>query len=194
MLIGYMRVSSDNDRQTTDLQRDALLEAGVDPRQLFANKASGARDDRPGLQQALAYVQPGDCLVVWKLDRLGRSLPHLLQIVTTLQAQGVAFRSLTEQMDTTTPQGTFLLSVFGALAQYERSLTQERIKAGLAAAKRRGKRGGRPQAISEEKLAAIRTALDGGASKAAICRTFGVKRTTLYDALTRHTAEHTLPS
>jgi DNA invertase Pin-like site-specific DNA recombinase len=194
MLIGYMRVSSDNDRQTTDLQRDALLEAGVDPRQLFADKASGARDDRPGLQQALAYVQPGDCLVVWKLDRLGRSLPNLLQIVTTLQAQGVAFRSLTEQMDTTTPQGTFLLSVFGALAQYERSLTQERIKAGLAAAKRRGKRGGRPQAISEEKLAAIRTALDGGASKAAICRTFGVKRTTLYDALTRHTAEHTLPS
>ena len=91
-------------------------------------------------------------------------------------------------------QGTFLFSVFGALAQYERSLTQERIKAGLVTAKRRGKRGGRPQAISEEKLAAIRTALDGGASKTAICRTFGVKRTTLYDALTRHTAEHTLPS
>jgi DNA invertase Pin-like site-specific DNA recombinase len=123
MLVGYMRVSSDNDRQTTDLQRDALLDAGVDPRQLFADKASGARDDRPGLQQALAYVQRGDCLVVWKLDRLGRSLPHLLQIVTTLQAQGVAFRSLTEQMDTTTPQGAFLLSVFGALAQYERALT-----------------------------------------------------------------------
>jgi len=114
MLVGYMRVSSDNDRQTTDLQRDALLDAGVDPRQLFADKASGARDDRPGLQQALAYVQRGDCLVVWKLDRLGRSLPHLLQIVTTLQAQGVAFRSLTEQMDTTTPQGAFLFSVFGA--------------------------------------------------------------------------------
>jgi hypothetical protein len=137
MLVGYMRVSSDNDRQTTDLQRDALLDAGVDPRQLFADKASGARDDRPGLQQALAYVQPGDCLIGWKLDRLGRSLPHLLQIVTTLQAQGVAFRSLTEQMDTTPPQGAFLFSVFGALAQYERALTQERIKAGLAAAKRR---------------------------------------------------------
>src|SRR5262245_32334791 len=187
-----MRVSSDNDRQTTDLQRDALLEAGVDPRQLFADKASGVRDDRPGLQQALAYVQPGDCLVVWKLDRLGRSLPHLLQIVTTLQAQGVAFRSLTEQMDTTTPQGAFLLSVFGALAQYERALTQERIKAGLAAAQRRGKRGGRPQAISDEKLATIRTALDAGASKAAICRTFGVKRTTLYDALARAAAQPAL--
>ena len=185
MLVGYMRVSSDNDRQTTDLQRDALLDAGVDARQLFADKASGTRDDRPGLQQALAYVQPGDCLVVWKLDRLGRSLPHLLQMVTTLQAQDVAFRSLTEQMDTTTPQGAFLFSVFGALAQYERALTQERIKAGVAAAKRRGKRGGRPQAISDEQLTAIQAALDGGASKAAICRTFGVKRTTLYDALAR---------
>lgn len=189
MLVGYMRVSSDTDRQTMDLQRDALLEAGVAPRQLFADKASGARDDRPGLQQALASIQPGDCLVVWKLDRLGRSLPHLLQIVTTLQAQGVAFRSLTEQMDTTTPQGAFLFSVFGALAQYERVLTQERIKAGLAAAKRRGKRGGRPQAISDEKLTAIRAALEGGASKAAICRTFGVKRTTLYDALARAVAQ-----
>jgi DNA invertase Pin-like site-specific DNA recombinase len=144
MLVGYMRVSSDTDRQTTALQRDALLAAGVDPRQLFTDKASGARDDRPGLRQALAYVQPGDCLVVWKLDRLGRSLPHLLQIVLTLQQQGVAFRSLTEQMDTTTPQGTFLFSLFGALAQYERALTQERITAGLAAAKRRGQHGGRP--------------------------------------------------
>ena len=161
--------------------------------QLFADKASGARDDRPGLQQALAYVQPGDCLIVWKLDRLGRSLPHLLQIVTTLHAQSVAFRSLTEQIDTTTPQGAFLFSVFGALAQYERALTQERIKAGLAAAKRRGKRGGRPQAISEEKLAAIRTALDAGASKAAIYRTFGVKRTTLYDALSRRATAQATP-
>jgi len=129
--------------------------------------------------------QPGDCLVVWKLDHLGRSLPHLLQIVTTLQAHGVAFRSLTEQMDTTTPQGAFLFSVFGALAQYERALTQERVKAGLAAAKRRGKRGGRPRAIPEEQWAAIRTALDGGMSKAAACRAFGVKRATLYDTIAR---------
>jgi len=192
MLVGYMRVSSDTDRQTADLQRDALLDAGVDPRQLFADKASGVRDDRPGLQQALAYVQPGDCLIVWKLDRLGRSLPHLLHIVTTLQAQGVAFRSLTEQMDTTTPQGAFLFSVFGALAQYERALTQERIRAGLEAARRRGKRGGRPKAISTEKLAAILAALHAGASKASLCRTFGVKRTTLYDALAR-AEEQTLP-
>jgi DNA invertase Pin-like site-specific DNA recombinase len=189
MLVGYMRVSSDNDRQTTNLQRDALLTAGVDPRQLFEDKASGARDDRTGLQQALDYVRPGDCLVVWKLDRLGRSLPHLLHIVTTLQAKGVAFRSLTEQMDTTTPQGEFLFSVFGALAQYERALTQERIRAGLEAARRRGRRGGRPKAISTEQLEAILAALHAGASKAAVCRTFGVKRTTLYEALVRAEAQ-----
>jgi len=185
MLVGYMRVSRDHDRQTTALQRDALLDAGVDPRQLFEDKASGARDDRAGLQQALAYVQPGDCLVVWKLDRLGRSLSHLLHIITTLQTRGVAFRSLTEQMDTTTPQGTFLLSVFGALAQYERALAQERIRAGLEAARRRGKRGGRPRAISSDQFEAICAALEAGASKAAVCQTFGVKRTTLYDALAR---------
>jgi DNA invertase Pin-like site-specific DNA recombinase len=106
-------------------------------------------------------------------------------MVTSLHVRGGAFRSLTEQMETTTPQGALLFSVFGALAQYERALPQERIKAGLAAAKRRGKRGGRPQSVSNEKLAAILTALQADASKAAICRTFGVKRTTLYDALLR---------
>lgn len=185
MLVGYMRVSSDNDRQTTALQRDALLTAGVDARQLFEDKASGARDDRPGLAEALDSTRSGDCLVVWKLDRLGRSLSHLLDIVTTLQARGVAFRSLTEQMDTTTPHGEFFFHVFGALAQYERALTKERILAGLAAAKKRGKRGGRRHAISEETMDALRQALKDGASKAAVCRTFGVKRSTLYDALAR---------
>lgn len=187
MLVGYMRVSSDNNRQTTDLQRDALIQAGVDERHLYEDKASGARDDRPGLAQALADVRSGDCLVVWKLDRLGRSLPHLLSIVTDLQSRGVAFRSLTEQMDTTTPHGEFLFSVFGALAQYERALAKERIMAGLEAAKRRGKRGGRPIAISEETMDGIQEALENGASKAAVCRTFGVKRSTLYDALGRET-------
>src|SRR5437870_3071590 len=146
------------------------------------------RDARPGFQQALASVRSGDCLVVWKLDRLGRSLSHLLHILTTLQAQGVAFRSLTEQMDTTTPQGACLLRVFGALAQYERALTQERIRAGLEAARRRGTRGGRPKAISAEKLEAILAALHAGASKASLSRAFGVKRTTLYDTLARAAA------
>lgn len=136
MLVGYMRVSSEGDRQTTDLQRDALIKAGVDPSHLFEDKASGARDDRAGLKKALDYVCPGVCLVVWKLDRLGRSLSHLLQIVTDLHERKVAFRSLTEQMSTTTSHGEFLFSVFGALAQYERALARERIVAGLEAAKK----------------------------------------------------------
>lgn len=183
MLVGYMRVSSDNDRQTLDLQYDALIQAGVDPRHIFQDKASGARDTREGLQKALDYLQPGDCLVVWKLDRLGRSLPHLISIVDGFKKKGVGFKSLTEQMDTTTPHGEFFFNIFGSLAQYERALTKERIMAGLNAAKKRGKTGGRPRAISEEKMRAINEALNSGTSKAAICRTFNVKRTTLYDTL-----------
>lgn len=185
MLIGYMRVSTDNDRQSTDLQRDALLAAGVDARHLFQDYASGARDDRPGLAKALEYLQSGDVLVVWKLDRLGRSLPHLLSIVSSLKEKRVGFRSLTESMDTTTPSGEFLFQVFGALAQYERALTRERVIAGLAAAKRRGRRGGRPLAITGEKLDAILAALNGDMSKAAVCRNFEVKRTTLIETLAR---------
>jgi DNA invertase Pin-like site-specific DNA recombinase len=138
----------------------------------------------PGLP-ALDFVRPGDCLVVWKLDRLGRSLPHLLSIVTSLRDRNVAFRSLTEQMDTTTPHGEFLFGVFGALAQFERALTQERVRAGLAAARRRGRRGGRPPAIGADKLEAVITALDAGTSKAAVCRSFGVARSTLIDTLAR---------
>ena len=185
MLIGYMRVSSDGERQTTDLQRDALLGAGVDERHLFHDHASGSRDDRPGLVKALAFVRPGDCLVVWKLDRLGRSLPHLLATVNELKARNVAFRSLTENMDTTSPQGEFLFQVFGALAQFERALACERVKAGLEAAKRRGRHGGRPPALDAEKLGAVVLALEAGATKAAVCRTFSIKRSTLLDTLAR---------
>jgi DNA invertase Pin-like site-specific DNA recombinase len=185
MQIGYMRVSSESDRQTTDLQRDALLAAGVDNRHLFEDHASSAKDDRPGLVKALAFVQPGDVLVVWKLDRLGRSLSHLLSIVNALKEKRVAFRSLTEGMDTTTASGELLFHVFGALAQYERALTRERVVAGLAAARRRGRIGGRPAAISGEKLDAVLAALNRGMSKAAVCRNFGVKRTTLLETLAR---------
>jgi DNA invertase Pin-like site-specific DNA recombinase len=185
MLVGYMRVSSADDRQSVDLQRDALLAAGVDARHLFTDKASGAKDDRPGLKACLDYLREGDCLTVWKLDRLGRSLPHLLSIVTELKGRGIAFRSLTEQMDTTTPHGELLFSIFGALAQYERALTRERVMAGLAAAKRRGRRGGRPPALSQEQVEQITHALDGGASKASVCRSFKVPRSTLIDTLKR---------
>jgi DNA invertase Pin-like site-specific DNA recombinase len=185
MLIGYMRVSSDSDRQTTNLQRDALIAAGVDSRHLFEDHASGTKDDRPGLVDALAFVRPDDVLVVWKLDRLGRSLSHLLSIVNTLKEKQVAFRSLTEGMDTTTASGELLFQIFGALAQYERALIQERVVAGLAAARRRGRIGGRPPAIAGEKLETIIAALNGGMSKAAVCRNFGVKRTTLIETLAR---------
>lgn len=185
MLIGYMRVSSESDRQSFDLQYDALIQSGVDPRHIYQDRASGAKDQRDGLKKALEFVMPGDCLVVWKLDRLGRSLSHLITIIEALKEKGIAFKSLTENMDTTTPQGQFLFSVFGALAQYERALTKERIMAGLSAAKKRGKTGGRPKAISQEKMQAILEALNSGITKAAICRTFNVKRTTLYDAIAK---------
>ena len=120
MLVGYMCVSTDSDRQVLDLQRDALVAAGVDERHLFEDRVSGSRGDRAGLTKALAFIKSGDCLVVWKLDRLGRSLLHLLTTVTDLKKRGIAFRSLTEQMDTATPQGEFPLHVFGALAKFEK--------------------------------------------------------------------------
>lgn len=127
----------------------------------------------------------GDVLVVWKFDRPGRSLPSLLAIIADLRQRGVAFRSLAGQMDTTTLHGGLLFSFFGALAQYERALTRERILAGLAAAKRRGLRGGRPPSLSHEQLEQVVAALDGGASKASVCRSFKVARSTLLDTLAR---------
>ena len=185
MLVGYMRVSSSDDRQSVALQRDALVAAGVDERHFYSDKASGARDDRPGLKACLDYLKDGDTLVVWKLDRLGRSLPHLLTTVTDLKSRGVGFRSLTEAMDTQTPHGELLFSFFGALAQYERALTRERVIAGLAAARRRGRRGGRPPSLTAEQIEQITVALNGGASKASVCRSFKVARSTLIDTLAR---------
>ena len=131
MLIGSMRVSSSDERQVVDLQLDALLAAGVDERHLHQDKQSGAR---AGLKTCLAGLRAGDVLVVWKLDRLGRSLSHLVRILDDLKGRGVAFRSLTEGIDTTTSRGEFLYNLFGTLAQYERSLIRERVNAGLAAA------------------------------------------------------------
>ena len=187
MLIGYMRVSTDSDRQSTDLQHDALISAGIDERHIFEDKASGAKDDRAGLAKVLEYVKAGDTLVVWKLDRLGRSLQHLIEIVNQLKSKGVGFKSLTEGMDTSVPSGELLFHVFGALAQFERSLIKERVNAGLVAAKKRGRIGGRPRAIPQEKMDAIFEALNNGMSKAAVCRTFEVKRSTLIDSLKKIT-------
>src|SRR4051812_6354590 len=185
MLIGYMRVSSSDERQVLDLQLDALLAAGVDERHLHQDKQSGGRDDRVGLKTCLAGLRADDVLVVWKLDRLGRSLSHLVRILDDLKGRGVAFRSLTEGVDTTTSHGEFLYNLFGTLAQYERSLIRERVNAGLAAARRRGRRGGRPPAIDPETVDQIVAALDGGSSKPGVCRTFKIARSTLNDTLER---------
>ena len=183
MLVGYMRVSTED--QTTQLQKDALLKYGVDSRNIYEDKISGTQDTRDGLTKAIAFLQAGDTLVVWKLDRLGRSLAHLIGIINSLKEKNIGFISITEGMDTTTPSGELFFHIFGALAQFERSLIQQRVKAGLESAKARGRVGGRPKAIDDEKLKTIKKALADGMSKAAVCRTFGVKRSTLIDSLKR---------
>lgn len=183
MLIGYVRVSTID--QNFDLQKDALIKYGIDERNIFYDKTSGAKDKRDGLEEALNYLKEGDTLVVWKLDRLGRSLAHLIKIISSLKQRDISFISITEGMDTTTASGELFFHIFGALAQFERSLIQERVKSGLQSAKKRGKVGGRPRAIDDEKLHIIKDALNNGMSKAAACRTFNVKRSTLIDSLKR---------
>ena len=185
MLVGYMRISTAEGRQSVDLQRDALLAAGVDARNLYDDVASGAKVDRPGLAQCLEYLTEGDVLVVWKLDRLGRSLPHLVTLLEELKGRGVQFRSLTEGMDTTTPSGELLFNMVASLAQFERALIRERVNAGLAAARKRGRVGGRPRAITPETMELIAAALDQGRSKAEVARAFGVSRATLHRELGR---------
>ena len=181
MLIGYARVSTGE--QTLDLQLDALAKAGCE--KTYTETASGAKADRPVLQDVLGYLRTGDTLVVWRLDRLGRSLRHLIETVALLAERGIGFKSLTEQIDTTTPGGKLVFHVFGALAEFERDLIRERTHAGLAAARARGRKGGRPKALADPKQLALARALyDGGqADVATICRTLGVSRATFYRAL-----------
>src|SRR5215213_4097352 len=147
MLLGYMRVSKADGSQVVDLQRDALLAAGVEPDHLYQDLASGKRDDRPGLAACLKALRRGDALVAWKLDRLGRDLRHLVNLVHELTGRGVGLRVLAGEgatIDTTTPNGRLMFGVFAALAEFERELIVERTKAGLASARARGCRGGRP--------------------------------------------------
>ena len=176
--VGYARVSTFE--QILDLQRDALHAAGC--KKIFTDTASGGRSDRPGLQQALDYLREGDVLVVWRLDRLGRSLKYLIEIITTLNERGVGFKSLTEQIDTTTSGGKLIFHVFGALAEFERDVIRERTQAGLAAARARGRMGGRPKKLGTGGEVAMAQALydDRTHSIADICRTLGISRTTLY--------------
>jgi len=177
MNIGYARVSTSE--QVVDLQEDALRKAGCE--KVFTDTISGAATDRPGLQEALAFARQDDCLVVWRLDRLGRSLPHLIQVVQGLAGRGVNFRSLNESLDTSSAGGRLLFHIMGALAEFERSLIRERTVAGLAAARARGRSGGRPRAMDDSKVKMARQLLrDPSVSVGEICRTLSVSRSTLY--------------
>jgi DNA invertase Pin-like site-specific DNA recombinase len=177
MLIGYARVSTLD--QTLALQQDALSAAGCE--QLYTDTVSGSVTERPGLTQALTHLRAGDTLVVWRLDRLGRSLAHLIETVSTLVQRDVGFRSLQEQIDTTTSGGKLVFHVFGALAEFERDLIRERTHAGLAAARARGRLFGRPRALDQAQ-AQMAQALynDKRHSVAEICRTLHVSRATVY--------------
>ena len=177
--IGYARVSTID--QDLALQRDALATAACE--RVFEDRASGARTDRPGLAQAIAYARRGDVLVVWKLDRLGRSLPHLIDTVRELDGRGVGLCSLTEQIDTTTPGGRLILHVFGALGQFERDLIRERTRAGLKAAEARGRRGGRKPVVTEEKLRRARDLIAKGLTAREAAARVKVGKTALYKAL-----------
>jgi DNA invertase Pin-like site-specific DNA recombinase len=181
MLIGYARVSTDD--QDLTLQIDALKEAGC--KKIFRDKVSGAKTERPGLQAAMEYVRDGeDTLVVWRLDRLGRSLQHLIETMNALDEREVGFRSLQEAIDTTTSGGRLIFHIFGALAEFERNLIRERTMAGLAAARARGRKGGRPKALDEKQRQTLFKMYDSKQhSVKEMCEMFGISKPTLYSYL-----------
>jgi DNA invertase Pin-like site-specific DNA recombinase len=177
MLVGYARVSTPD--QKLDLQKDALRKAGC--KRIFTDVTSGAQTTREGLEEVLAFLRERDTLVVWKLDRLGRSLKHLIEVVTALQSQKIGFRSLQENIDTTTSGGKLVFHVFGALAEFERGLVQDRTRAGLAAARARGRKGGRRRVMDDKKVAMAVSLLKNPETVVAdVCQTLKVSRATLY--------------
>lgn len=179
-LIGYARVSTWD--QTTDMQMDALQGAGCS--RIFEETASGTKTDRPQLAAALDYARSGDTLVVWRLDRLGRSLKHLIDTVTLMEQQGVGFRSLHENVDTTSSTGKLVFHIFAALAEFERDLIVDRTKAGLAAARDRGAKPGRRPSLTEDQVEVVcRMHAEGRHTVAAIAQVVGVSRATVYRAL-----------
>ncbi len=184
MLIGYMRISKADGTQTLDLQRDALAAAGVKPEHFYEDHASGKRDDRPGLEACLKALRDGDTLVAWKLDRLGRDLRHLVNLVHDLTKHGVGLKILAgqgAQLDTTTANGRLVFGIFAALAEFERELIVERTRAGLASARARGRNGGRPFKMTAAKLRLAQAAMGKPGTKVGeLCAELGVTRQTLY--------------
>lgn len=186
MNLGYARVSTQD--QNLELQLDALKAVGCV--RVFQDKASSVKADRPGLAEVLDHLRPGDTLVVWRLDRLGRSLKDLITLVAQLEQGGIGFKSLTESIDTTTPGGTLIFHVFGALAEFERSLIRERTQAGLTAARARGRQGGRPKKLDANQAALLYKLYDERERTVRdICRLLGISKPTLYDYLDRRKAE-----
>jgi DNA invertase Pin-like site-specific DNA recombinase len=184
MLVGYARVSKADGSQVTDLQRDALLAAGVDGTHIYEDTTSGRRDDRPGLAACLKALRERDTLIVWKLDRLGRDLRHLVNTVHELTTRGIGLKVLTGQgaaIDTTTAAGKLVFGIFAALAEFERELIVERTKAGMAAARARGRKGGRPFKMTPAKLRLAMAAMGQPETRiGALCAELGVARQTLY--------------
>jgi DNA invertase Pin-like site-specific DNA recombinase len=179
-LIGYARVSTAE--QDLALQLDAMHAVGTT--QVFEDRGvSGAKTERPGLNAALSFLRDGDTLVVWKLDRLGRSMTHLLQTVTDLEGRGIGFRSLTENVDTTTPTGRLVFHIFGALGQFERDLIRERTNAGLTAAAARGRKGGRPVAATPERVARAHQLIASGLNVREAAARVKIGKSALYAAL-----------
>jgi DNA invertase Pin-like site-specific DNA recombinase len=178
-LIGYARVSTAE--QDTALQTDALRKAGC--KRIFEDTISGAKAERPGLASALEFLRDGDVLAVWRLDRLGRSLPHLIEVISALEARGVGFRSLTESIDTTTSGGRLIFHVFGALGQFERDLIRDRTKAGLSAAAARGRKGGRKPVVTADKLQRAREQIATGLNVREAAARLKIGKTALYAAL-----------
>jgi DNA invertase Pin-like site-specific DNA recombinase len=178
MKIGYIRVSKQE--QNEELQKDALKDAGCE--KYFSDKITGSKFERKGLEELLAFVRSGDTVIVWKLDRLGRSLKDLIETLNLLKDQGVDFISLTEKIDTTTPGGKLIFHLMGALAEFERGLIRERTNAGLAAARARGRVGGRPRRLATTGKVALARRLfaDPNHSLPEICSTLGISRSTLY--------------
>src|SRR5438874_12261369 len=177
MLIGYARVSTQD--QTLDLQKDALEHIGCT--KIFSDTASGAKSDRQGLEEAIDFTREGDTLVVWRLDRLGRSLKHLIETISALHERHIGFKSITENIDTTTSGGKLIFHFFGALAEFERDLIRERTQAGLLAARARGRRGGQPKALTPKQAAIAQALYDDKTNAIAdICKTLNISRATLY--------------
>ena len=182
MLIGYARVSTHD--QNLDLQKDALEKAECE--RIYVEQVSGSSPSRPELERAFETLRSGDTLIVWRLDRLGRSLKHLIEFVTQLEEKQIGFRSLTESMDTTTPGGKLIFHIFGALAEFERNLIRERTKAGLAAARARGRIGGRPPALDVQKReVVVKLYNEGKHSVKEICQIMDISKPTLYNYVRR---------